>query len=76
MLGGFSALPCGLATLLEGLLAGLISSYLTQNKLDWKMGFPFGVVGESLHMLLVFLIGRPFWIALLPFLGRIGSKES
>ena len=60
MLGGFSALPCGLATLLEGLLAGLISGYLTQNKLDWKMGFTFGVVGESLHMLLVLLIGRPF----------------
>jgi two-component system, LytTR family, sensor kinase len=64
MLGGFSALPCGLATLVEGFLAGLISNYLKQDKLDWKMGFCFGVVGESLHMLIVLLIGRPFSDAL------------
>ncbi len=64
MLGGFSALPCGLATLVEGLLAGLISNYLKQDKLDWRMGFCFGVVGESLHMLIVLLIGRPFSEAL------------
>ena len=64
MLGGFSALPCGLATLIEGLLAGLISNYLKQAKLDWKTGFAFGVIGESLHMLIVLLIGRPFSDAL------------
>ena len=60
MLGGFSALPCGLSTLIEGFLAGLISSYLRQERLDWKTGFTFGVVGESLHMVIVLLIGRPF----------------
>ncbi|MCD6298062.1 MAG: sensor histidine kinase [Deltaproteobacteria bacterium] len=60
MLGGFSAFPCGLATLVEGLLAGMVSNYLKQDKLDWKTGFIFGVVGESLHMLIVLLIGRPF----------------
>jgi len=64
MLGGFSAFPCGLATLVEGLLAGLISNYLRQDKLDWKTGFTFGVIGESLHMLLVLLLGRPFSDAL------------
>ena len=65
MLGGFTALPCGLATSLEGLLAGLISIYLIkENKIDWNTAFAFGVIGESFHMLIVLLISKPFSDAL------------
>ena len=64
MLGGFTALPCGFATLIEGLAAGLISNYLRQDKFDWRVVFAFGVIGESFHMLMVLLMGSPFSDAL------------
>ena len=64
LLGGFTALSCGLATLVEGFLAGLIYNYLQMDRLDWKTGFVIGVICESLHMLIVLLIARPFSDAL------------
>ncbi len=62
-IGGFSALPCGLATLLEGVAAGLVSRKLG-GRLDWRAAALLGIVGESVHMGLVLLLSRPFADAL------------
>jgi two-component system sensor histidine kinase LytS len=59
-LGGLSALPCGLATFLEGVLAGLVSSRKKEDVLNWRVAFVLGIVGESLHMGLILTLSHPF----------------
>jgi two-component system sensor histidine kinase LytS len=63
-LGGFSALPCALATCLEGLAAGLIAARTRGDALNWKVAMPLTTVGETLHMFLVLAWCRPFADAL------------
>lgn len=63
--GGFSALPCALATLAEGTAAGLIAAKLPGRSLDWRLALILGVVGESLHMGLVLGLSRPYEEALI-----------
>lgn len=57
--GGFSAFPCGLATVIEGLVAGLIA-WRIKDSMDWRLAGLLGILGESLHMILVLAISRPF----------------
>ncbi len=65
-IGGFTCIPCGLSTLLEGIAAGLISARLRDKKsiLNWRLAVLIGLVGESLHMLMVLALARPFVSAL------------
>jgi two-component system sensor histidine kinase LytS len=58
--GGFSALPCALATFLEGAAAGLIARRYPGQALDWGWAMALGLVGESVHMGLVLALSRPF----------------
>lgn len=59
-IGGFSALPCGLATLLEGTIAGLVAHRHPANSLDWRLAFFLCLGGEMLHQILVLALSRPF----------------
>jgi len=65
-IGGFTCMPCGLATFLEGMAAGLISARLRDKKsiLNWRLAMLIGLVGESLHMLMVLALAKPFVSAL------------
>jgi two-component system sensor histidine kinase LytS len=58
--GGFSALPCALATFLEGTVAGLIARRFPGQSLDWGVAMALGLVGETVHMGLVLALSRPF----------------
>ena len=62
-MGGFTAVPCALATVLSGLFGGLI--WLWKKKLVgflWATAFAFAM--ESFHMVLTLAIARPFSEAL------------
>ncbi|QGY41953.1 transcriptional regulator [Pseudodesulfovibrio cashew] len=59
-LAGFSAWPCGIATAVEGLAAGLLCMRLGDKALNWRIAAGLALVGESLHMGLVLLMSRPF----------------
>ena len=63
-IGGFSSLPCILATLTEGVAAGIAVRHLHLNKLNWKTGFIICACGEAFHMLLVLIMSKPFEKAL------------
>jgi two-component system sensor histidine kinase LytS len=63
-IGGFSALPCALATILEGTAAGLVARRVPGKSLDWGLAMALGIVGESVHMGLVLALSRPFAEAL------------
>lgn len=56
---GFSAFPCSLATIIEGLVAGYIHLRYPEKSMDWKLAMLLALLGESLHMGLVLLISRP-----------------
>ncbi len=58
-IGGFSALPCGLATMLEGAAAGMIARRYPGNSLNWRLAMALCLVGETLHMGLVLLFSHP-----------------
>ncbi|WP_320170549.1 LytS/YhcK type 5TM receptor domain-containing protein [Maridesulfovibrio sp.] len=57
--GGFSAIPCGLATMLEGLAAGLISLKLT-HRMDWRAAAGLAFMGEIIHMVMVLYLSHPY----------------
>lgn len=57
---GFSAIACCLATVLEGLGAGLIHHRYPQFHLNWKVAAIITIIGETLHMLLVLALSRPY----------------
>ena len=59
-IGGFSAIPCGLATVMEGLAAGLIARRFGSRALDWKPAVSIAVFGEAVHMGLVLALSRPY----------------
>lgn len=59
-IGGFSAVPCGLATLLEGVAAGLFAWRFPSRSLDWGTAMIFAAVGEVAHMGLVLGLAHPY----------------
>lgn len=59
-IGGFSSLPCALATFLEGTAAGLLARRFPGYSLDWGVAMALGLVGESVHMGLVLALSWSF----------------
>ncbi|MDI3312440.1 MAG: histidine kinase, partial [Thermoanaerobacterium sp.] len=51
------------STTLEGLIGGIIKKYY-KNTVDWKVAFLAGIIGETLQMVLILAISRPFSSAL------------
>lgn len=59
-INGFSAWPCGIATAIEGLAAGYLSTYFAIRAMDWKVAAILAFLGESLHMCLILLLSKPY----------------
>lgn len=57
---GFSAWPCGIATAMEGMAAGLVGYWLRERAMNWRIAAGLALVGESLHMALILLLSHPF----------------
>ncbi len=57
---GFSAFPCALATVIEGVMAGLFSHFYKEKSMQWHIAMLLAMLGEAMHMGLVLLISRPF----------------
>ncbi len=59
-LGGFTALSCGLSTLAEGIIGGLMFNKIrsSKNKYGWIYGTTF--VAEILQMIIILLVAKPF----------------
>jgi len=59
LLGGFTQLPCSLATLLAGVIAGLVSKYFKKSLSYW-MAITVVVCLELFHMILILLLSKPY----------------
>ncbi|WP_027340282.1 LytS/YhcK type 5TM receptor domain-containing protein [Halonatronum saccharophilum] len=63
-LGGFTALPCALATIIAGLIGAIAYYYRPFNKISLKESFFLGVIVLVIEMLLVLLLSDPYEQAL------------
>jgi serine phosphatase RsbU (regulator of sigma subunit) len=63
--GGFTSIPCGIATIIAGTVGGVIYKLNKGNFISPLFAVILGIIMESFHMLLVLLISRPFDQALL-----------
>ncbi|OLN27748.1 sensor histidine kinase [Desulfosporosinus metallidurans] len=59
LLGGFTALACGIATLVEGGIAGYAGRKFSGN-LTWKRSLFIGMGIEVVQMLIILLLARPY----------------
>lgn len=58
MLGGFTAFSCGLSAIISGVLAGMF--YKKNNHVTGKKAFFIGVLAESIQMIIILIISKPF----------------
>ena len=61
--GGFTAIPCALATIIAGTVAGLLSFRIIKSKHLLLNAMLLVACIELLHMFLILLIGNPFFKA-------------
>ncbi|WP_035289281.1 sensor histidine kinase [Clostridium sp. KNHs214] len=59
---GITAVPCSIATVISGVMAGIIYKRCNNEKYEknWIYGFLGAIAMESLEMMLILLISRPF----------------
>jgi phosphoserine phosphatase RsbU/P len=63
-LGGFTAVPCALSTILAGLFAGLIFLINKRRFVGIFWAVVFAILMESLHLLINLAIAKPYYMAL------------
>ncbi|SET67504.1 two-component system, LytT family, sensor histidine kinase LytS [Natronincola peptidivorans] len=63
-IGGFTAVACGVATIVEGLFGGYAHYYIRNKSPKWEWAFLLGVISEFIQMIIILLIARPFGDAL------------
>jgi two-component system sensor histidine kinase LytS len=65
-LGGFTAFACGLSTIVAGILAGVVHRFLhKKSPLSPNIALLVGITAESLQMLMIVLVARPYESAIL-----------
>lgn len=70
-IGGFTATACGVATIIEGVVGGLIYHRLKRRPFDPAVAFITGVVVETLQMAILLVMAKPFADAV-SLVGTIG----
>lgn len=63
-LGGITAVPCSIATILAGLFGGVIYIRYNRRFCNVAVAVTFAVLMECLHMLLILILVQPFSVAL------------
>ncbi len=62
-IGGFTAFACGVATVAEAILASVLARRLDPKTLSWEKGLGIGIAAETLQMLIILALARPFGAA-------------
>ncbi len=64
-LGGFTALSCAIATIIEGIIGG-IANVITKEKggIDVSTGITAAIIAEVLQMIIILLVAKPYEAAL------------
>jgi two-component system, LytTR family, sensor kinase len=64
-LGGFTAISCGIASVIEGLIGGLIRKYIKHGAYNIFSAAIAGIMAEFMQMLIILIISKPYKDALL-----------
>lgn len=59
-IGGFTALACGISTVIEGCIGGLASKRFKNTHHYWFYAFITGMFAEIIQMLIILVIAKPF----------------
>lgn len=59
-IGGFTALACGLSTVVEGTIGGLASKRFKKIHHNWIFAFMAGMLAEIIQMLIILIVAKPF----------------
>ena len=62
-IGGFTSVACMASTIVEGCIAALLSRRFRQSENKWIFAFFAGIVAESIQMIIILIIARPFTAA-------------
>lgn len=58
--GRFTAIACGISTIIGGLIAGYSKNYVSKQQAKWFFGAILTIFIEAIQMLIILLIARPF----------------
>ncbi|MDK2824703.1 MAG: two-component system, LytTR family, sensor histidine kinase LytS [Clostridia bacterium] len=59
-LGGYTGFACGLATTIEGFLAGFLPRITKNEEISTVIGLAAGILGEALQMIIILAVAKPF----------------
>lgn len=59
-LGGFTAFACGVSTILEGLIGGVVRKYVKGDPLSIRYGFIAGIIAEAFQMCDILILAKPY----------------
>ncbi len=63
-IGGFTALSCGISTIVEGLIGGYAYYHIKNKSNKWQYAFFIGIFAEIAQMIIILALARPFQDAL------------
>ncbi|WGV61506.1 LytS/YhcK type 5TM receptor domain-containing protein [Brevibacillus brevis] len=63
-IGGFTAFACAISTVMNGYLAGIVSTKMNMLRLKWQHIVLIGVTAELIQKVMVLLMAKPFSAAL------------
>ncbi|MDP1340932.1 LytS/YhcK type 5TM receptor domain-containing protein, partial [Klebsiella variicola] len=63
-IGGFTAMACGISTVIQGGIGGYLHRRVGNKKINYKYPLVAVIVAEMLEMLMILLIASPFSTAL------------
>ncbi len=59
-IGGFTAFACMVSTIVEGVMAGMLSKYFYKSEKKWLFALYAGIIAEAVQMVIILLVVRPF----------------
>jgi two-component system LytT family sensor kinase len=59
-LGGFTALACGISTVIEGLIGGIVGKKFKNTNLNIKYACVAAVIAECIQMIIILIFSNPF----------------
>lgn len=63
-LGGFTAISCGIASVIEGLIGGLVRKYSKHGDYNMPSAAIAGIMAESMQMIIILIVSKPYKDAL------------
>jgi two-component system sensor histidine kinase LytS len=62
--GDLTSIPCGISTLLGGIIAGYAKEYIESKDKKWVYGIFVGLIVEIIQMIIILIIAKPYYEAL------------